>query len=146
MMLTLVLAAAAALPQPVETFDFRQTLDAIRVVETGGQPNEGVGCKGDNGNAYGPYQIWSVYHLDAAERDKSLNDYSLCLRSKSYSERVVRAYMSRYAPASISRLERGLGRLKDVEIIARIHNGGPRGARKQATLRYWHKVHREVTR
>ena len=29
---------------------------------------------------------------------------------------------------------------RDAEIIARIHNGGPRGMKKQATLPYWRKV------
>ena len=95
---------------PTQTYDFRDALDAIRIVETGGEPNEGIGSRGDGGNA----------------------------------ERVVRAYMSRYASGALRRLELGQGSLKDVEMIARIHNGGPRGHRKQATLGYWGKVRRAL--
>jgi len=125
-----------------------QTLDAIRVVETGGCANDGIGAKGDGGNALGPYQIWSVYHQDAVERDPTLTDYQLCLTSKSYSERVVRAYMGRYAHAALRRLEAGLGTIADVEQISRIHNGGPRGAttRRKATDPYWRKIKKEVLR
>ena len=98
-MISLLLAAAAftSSPMPTQTYDFRDALDAIRIVETGGEPNEGIGSRGDGGNARGPYQIHRIYHVDAAGEDKSLGDYSLTLTSKSYSERVVRAYMSRYA-------------------------------------------------
>ena len=140
--LTLLVLAGCAQAQ---TYTWRQTLDAIRVVETGGEPNEGIGAKGDNGNALGPYQIWKIYHTDAAERDSTLTDYRLCLNSKEYSERVVRAYMHRYARAALLRLEAGTGTLADVERISRIHNGGPRGASKDSTLPYWRKVRREVT-
>ena len=145
-MISLLLAAAAftSSPMPTQTYDFRYALDAIRIVETGGEPNEGIGSRGDGGNARGPYQIHRIYHVDAAGEDKSLGDYSLTLTSKSYSERVVRAYMSRYASGALRRLELGLGSLKDVETVARIHNGGPQGHRKQATLGYWGKVRRAL--
>ena len=122
------------------TYSWRDTLDAIRQVETGGEPNDGVGARGDNGNALGPYQIWSAYHFDSAERDKSLTSYQSCLTSKSYSEKVVRSYMNRYSRAALLRLEGGTGTLADVERVARIHNGGPKGYSKTATLKYWRKV------
>ncbi len=32
----------------------------------------------------------------------------------------------------------------DAEVIARTHNGGPRGAERAGTLGYWHKVHAEL--
>lgn len=138
----------AACPQAAQepAYCFRDTLDAIRVVETGGCPDEGVGAVGDGGNALGPYQVWSVYHQDAAERDRTLTDYRRCLTSKAYSERVVRAYMNRYAAAALRRLEAGTGTLADVETVARIHNGGPRGAtkRRKATDAYWAKVRRAL--
>ena len=146
-MIALILAAALAAPQtlPAPAYGWRGTLDAIRVVETGGLPHEGVGAKGDGGNALGPYQIWKIYHTDAAERDKTLRCYRSCLTSKAYSERVVRAYMNRYARAALRRLEAGAGTLADVETVARIHNGGPRGATKKSTLPYWRKVERQLT-
>jgi hypothetical protein len=48
--------------------------------------------------------------------------------------------MHRYSRAALLRLERGAGTLADVERVARIHNGGPRGHRKKATAKYWRKV------
>jgi len=41
-------------------------------------------------------------------------------------------YWRRYCPAA---LEAG-----DWETLARVHNGGPVGARSKATLAYWRKV------
>lgn len=139
-----LLALAASLASlggtPAKTYTWRQLLDAIRVVETGGEPNDGIGAVGDGGRALGPYQIWSAYHTDAAGRDKTLSSHASCKDSKSYSERVVRAYMDRYSRAELLRLEGGTGSLADCERVARIHNGGPRGYRKQATEAYWIKI------
>lgn len=127
-----------------DRYSWRETLDAIRHVETGGTPNDGIGARGDGGAAIGPYQIHRVYHVDAADRDKSLTNYQSCLSSKSYSEKVMRAYMHRYARAELLRLEAGRGTRADVEKIARIHNGGPRGHKKKATDGYWAKVARRL--
>tara|TARA_Y100000310_G_scaffold336739_1_gene422100 strand:+ start:8831 stop:9268 length:438 start_codon:yes stop_codon:yes gene_type:complete len=142
-----LLLALAASPETAQepVYSWRDTLHAIRAVETGGCPDGGIGAVGDGGNALGPYQIWSVYHQDAAERDRTLTAYRSCLTSTAYSERVVRAYMNRYAKAALRRLEAGAGTLADVETVARIHNGGPKGATKKATLAYWAKV-RKVLR
>ena len=119
------------------TYTWRQTLDAIRQVETGGSPDEGRGATGDRGRAIGPYQIWNIYWTDAAVPGRR---YSECLRDKELSEQVVCRYMERYARSSLRRLQAGVGTLSDVERVARIHNGGPAGDRKQATVRYWNKV------
>ena len=117
---------------------WRTTLDAIKQVETGS--GSGIGVKGDGGRAAGPLQIHRIYHTDAAERDRALTSYQRCLTDRAYSERVVRAYMRRYAPAAAARLKAGTGTLADVERVSRIHNGGPRGHRKQATQKYWLRV------
>lgn len=127
------------------TYDWSDVLSALRVVETGGQPNAGRGAVGDNGNAYGPYQIWMPYFADATERqyegiptqDISWED---CLNDTYASEVIVLAYMRRYAKDEYFRLVDGIATLEDVEKIARIHNGGPRGHSKSATLGYWAKV------
>mgnify|MGYP003681423291 CR=1 FL=1 len=34
----------------------------------------------------------------------------------------------------------------DAEKVARIHNGGPKGYRKKATIKYWKKVLTELNR
>ena len=136
--LAAILLIVAALPS--QGYTWTDTLQAIRQVETGGLPRNGLGAKGDGGNAIGPYQIWRIYHTDAAEKDRKLQDYRRCLGSSDYSVRVVRAYMARYAPKALRRLESKCGTLADIERICRIHNGGPRGYRKNATVRYWKKA------
>lgn len=148
-LLITIIATLAAMPasgtaSSSSAYSWAETLEAIRQVETGGCPNEGRGARGDGGNAIGPFQVWRIYHTDAAERDRSLTDYRRCLDSMDYSRRVVRAYMSRYARAELGRLEAGRGSLADVEKVARIHNGGPKGHRKSATDGYWAKVRRAL--
>lgn len=108
----------------------RRLLDAIRIVESGGNDN----AVGDGGKAIGPYQIWEGYWKDALEHDPSIGgSYENCYERK-YAERVVQAYMDRYAT------ERRLGHEPTDEDIARIHNGGPNGHKKKATVSYWNKV------
>ena len=141
--LVLCLSACA-----LEPYGWRETLDAIRQVETGSSPREGVGALGDGGKALGPYQIWVPYHTDAAERYEPmdywpLNNYQKC-SGKEYSEKVIDSYMNRYAEMPWHRLMTGQATLKDVETVARIHNGGPKGAKKESTLRYWRLVKRSI--
>jgi len=123
-------------------YTWRQCLDAIRQVETGGSPNGGIGAIGDKGKAYGPYQIWKPYWQDSGVR----GTHAHCLNSKAYSEKVIQGYMFRYAPRQLGRLMAGKGTLADVERVARIHNGGPRGYKRKSTLRYWAKVKRAIKR
>ena len=104
-------------------------LDAIEQVESGGRVN----AVGDNGKAIGPFQIHRVYWQDAVEHDPSIGgSYSDC-RDPQYARRIVRAYMDRYAPRGASD-----------EVLARIHNGGPKGHRKDATIKYWVKVRKRL--
>ena len=98
---------------------------AIHAVETGGRLGA---IKGDNGRALGPLQIHRVYWIDSRVPGR----YEQCA-DLAYSIRVLNAYMARYCPSG------------DDETIARIHNGGPRGHKKTATLRYWRAVSRKMT-
>ena len=143
-LLSLLALAAPLFGSSLKTYTMAEALAAIRQVETGGDPDNGIGAVGDNGAALGPLQIHLAYHFDAAERDSSLKNYKDCLTSLDYSERVVRAYMGRYANAEVKRLRAGLGTLADVEKVARIHNGGPKGHRKKATVGYWRKVEAQL--
>jgi hypothetical protein len=74
-------------------------------------------------------QIHRAYHADA----RIGGDYSRCA-DLDYSKRVVSAYLQRYAPAAWA--------AGDVTTLARVHNGGPRGASKQVTVAYGNKVAR----
>jgi hypothetical protein len=125
--LTIVLALAIA---PPAGFDPTPILDAIEKVETGGQ-RDPANAIGDGGKALGPMQIHRVYWLDAVEHDPSLvanGETYDSVRDRAYARRVVMAYWSRYAKSW------------DSQTLARVHNGGPKGHTKRATLGYWAKV------
>lgn len=129
--LGLVLLAVFALRAEAhrEFWPQEQILAAIRAVESGGRSRP---PDGDNGAAIGPYQIHFGYWLDAVAGDPAIRgNYQDC-RDRVYAERIITAYMRRYAPEAWRR-----GR---AETIARIHNGGPQGARRAATLPYWQRV------
>lgn len=102
---------------------------ALHIVETGGRRGA---ILGDNGAALGPLQIHRAYWQDAHIG----GDYSQCA-DLDYSRRVVSAYLQRYAPKAWA--------AGDVETLARVHNGGPRGATKPATLNYAQRVMRCLT-
>jgi hypothetical protein len=48
----------------------------------------------------------------------------------------VVAYLHRYGKKALAD--------KDYEKLARIHNGGPRGHTKSATVKYWRKVEKAL--
>jgi len=116
LILALTLTAQAA---PDASF-FR----ALHIVETGGKLGPTIG---DNGKALGPLQIHRAYHADS----RVAGDYSRCA-DLDYSKRVVTAYLKRYAPQAWA--------AGDVEVLARTHNGGVRGAMKPATKGYGVRV------
>ena len=101
---------------------------ALHQVETRGRHGA---IKGDGGRALGPLQIHYVYWKDAKVKGK----YSDCSKL-AYSITVAKAYMKRYAPNAY--------RDNNYEVLARIHNGGPSGHRKKATIKYWNKVRKEM--
>jgi hypothetical protein len=106
---------------------------AIHMVESSGRTGAIVG---DGGRALGPLQIHREYFNDAAEYDKSLgNDYSKVTDIK-FASRVVSAYLSRYASKAVAN--------DDFATLARVHNGGPAGAKRKATVGYWNKVQKYI--
>ena len=118
--LTLILAlAVSAHAAPPDSF-----WRALHVVETSGRTGPIVG---DGGRALGPLQIHRAYHQDS----RVAGDYSR-VSELDYSKRVATAYLKRHAPEAWAK--------GDVETLARVHNGGPRGASKPATLGYGRKV------
>ena len=119
-LLLLALAATAQAAPPPSFFR------ALHIVETSGRTGA---ILGDNGRALGPLQIHRAYHADA----RIGGDYARCA-DLDYSKRVVSAYLQRYAPQAWA--------AGDVTTLARIHNGGPRGDKKSATLGYAAKVAR----
>jgi hypothetical protein len=110
----------------------RPFLDALAQVESGGKDD----AVGDRGKALGRYQIWRVYHTDAVAHAPCIGGAYKDVTSKEYAERIVVAYLMRYASQAIKD--------QDWKKLARIHNGGPRGHTKWATLSYWRKVEKAL--
>ena len=92
---------------------------------------------GDGGKAYGCLQMHAGYVQDAAEyAGKDWKHEDAFCRETSID--IFLAYMARYAT-----YER-LGRAVTAEDVARIHNGGPNGWKKQSTEKYWKNVQNKL--
>lgn len=102
-------------------------LDRLAMVESGGDDAATNAAEG----AVGRYQIRQGY-LDDANAAAGTS-YTLAeMREPGKADAVVRAYLGRYGRAFAARA----GRAPTAEELARIHNGGPRGAERAATLAY----------
>lgn len=96
-------------------------LDAICLVESGGDPN----AVGDNGRSRGAYQCGEAAWIDSGFSEPYLPN----VWDKAKSREVCRRYCQRYA-----------GTDGTDESWARVWNGGPQGSTKKATEKYWQKV------
>lgn len=147
---------ANPLPLPSSTFDqpsdtskykvkvpsIDDLLDAIKQVETGGNPN----LVGDNGQAHGPFQIHKPYFLDALPFAQNIvanpTDYPAAVMESHHAREIVKGYWRRYTKDVFNDVSTGdpIHLTLGLSILARTHNGGPRGADNPATLPYWNKV------
>lgn len=132
---TLCTLALLAGPVLAGEKEMRHFLDSLRRVETGGLPAAGIGAVGDGGASIGPYQIQRAYWTDSRQKSGRYED---CLRDARYSEQVMIGYWRRYCPDALAS--------ENWEVLARVHNGGPKGHKKKATETYWVKVQKEMTR
>lgn len=107
---------------PAAVFDL---IRAIGLVESGNADS----AVGDGGRSRGRYQISRAYWIDGGGDPKR---YEKDVLNSAICRRVMLAYWERYCPAAL------FG--GDLETLARIHNGGPRGRQKVATQEYWLKV------
>ena len=103
-------------------------LRAIRQVESG---DRATPPDGDGGRAIGRYQIHLAYWQDARVPGR----YQDC-RQEAYARRVVLAYWRRRGREALAS--------GDLEVLARIHNGGPRGAASPATAFYWRRIRADL--
>ena len=106
---------------------FPRVLRAMIWVESRGDPE----AVGDGGCAIGVLQIHRDYWTDAMRflgEDWPYQDASDPVKAAM----ACRAYCEHYA--------RAYGRPWTAETIARIHNGGPTGWKKQATIKYYLQV------
>lgn len=98
-------------------------LNAIWMIESSQRIASPRGQAGE----IGPYQISKNYWIDS----KIEGTWEMC-EDKKYSERVIVSYMNRYCKEAWD--------TGNAEVVARIHNGGPRGSLRTSTLKYWNKV------
>ena len=121
---------------------FKDLLDAIEQVESGGDPN----AIGDDGAAIGAYQIHKIY-VDDVNRIIALYMKDVNFRftykdrwDKDKSGTMVGIFTNHYTKFYVVETWR-LG-MSNNEARARIHNGGPAGWKKDCTKAYWEKVKR----
>eukprot|EP00471_Norrisiella_sphaerica_P003497 CAMPEP_0184483222 /NCGR_PEP_ID=MMETSP0113_2-20130426/4867_1 /TAXON_ID=91329 /ORGANISM="Norrisiella sphaerica, Strain BC52" /LENGTH=409 /DNA_ID=CAMNT_0026863491 /DNA_START=39 /DNA_END=1268 /DNA_ORIENTATION=- len=100
-------------------------------IESGGNENK-INFEGKHARQ-GAFQISEDYYADSG-MGNNYDDDCYGFGSKDSSAEVVELYMRKYA----TRLR--LGRDPTDEDIARIHNGGPDGWKKDSTRSYWQKV------
>ena len=113
----------AVVDQRADNDDIEQLLDAIAQVESGNNSSS----VGDGGHARGMYQLHRSYWQDGTRILNVKWGYNLACKPEK-SRRVVKAYLSHY------------GKGKSLLDMARIHNGGPNGHKKKATLPYARKI------
>ena len=118
--LLLLALAATAHAAPPDSF-----WRALPLVESSGRTTGPI--LGDGGAALGPLQIHRGFHADS----RVAGDYSR-VADLDYSKRVATAYFKRWAPTAWA--------AGDVEVLARVFNGGPRGHLKSATKSYGVRV------
>lgn len=82
-------------------------------------------------DAHGLYQIRPSYLADA-NRIMGTNYTLADCHRPAIAEEIVRAYLAHYGNAYAKRTGKPVTR----EVLARIHNGGPRGAEREATADY----------
>jgi hypothetical protein len=94
---------------------------------------------GDKGRSRGVYHIQACYIKDVnrvyGTRFK-LDDRDDPVKA----HRIVRLYLSHYGRV----YTRVTGKPATCEVLARIHNGGPQGWRKKATVKHWRRVERAM--
>lgn len=110
-------------PSPQTVPSLSKLIDAIGVVES----NNNDKAVGDNGKSIGRYQIQKAYWIDGTEYLKVDWPYKDA-HDPCKARKVVEAYLMRY------------GKGKTIEQLARIHNGGPNGWKKECTKKYWERV------
>ena len=115
---------------PASDADWTAFLDAVAQVESGGKT--GVSITDVNGKkSVGCLQIQQPYLTD------SRLSYTLSeMTDKVKAYAVAKAYLQRYA----KNYKRVTGKDATFEVLARIHNGGPTGWSKAATVAYANKV------
>ena len=124
---------ASTIVKAVDVSD--KLLDAICDIESHGNSQ----AVGDSGKAVGVYQIHKIYVDDVNSFSKTQYTYE-DRKDKTKSRAMVKAYLEHYGKV----YEKKTGETANNEVLARIHNGGPNGYKKDATKKYWNKIEKEL--
>lgn len=90
---------------------------------------------GDNGKAYGPLQIWNVVIKDVNRIYRTNYTHEQMFFRNNAIEVCIR-YLTFWG----KQYKKNTGNEPTMEVYARIWNGGPKGYKKSATVKYWNKV------
>ena len=113
-------------------------LPALAIVESSGNP-KAVNAKE---NACGLYQIRPIYLADV-NRILGKEAYTLDDRfDPQKSAEIVKIYLTHYGKV----YQKQTGKTPTLEVLARIHNGGPSGWKKESTKDYWKKLRNKLER
>tara|TARA_R100000306_G_C4360767_1_gene135146 strand:- start:307 stop:1104 length:798 start_codon:yes stop_codon:yes gene_type:complete len=121
------------------------TLPAISKVES----NDDDNAIGDNGNSLGRFQIQKPFFQDSMNRTYGTNQAKWPTKEhkdvhkSTIAYAVTFNYHNYYSRIAIVNTKT-TNPLNAVKIIARVHNGGPRGHEKEATHGYSQKVVKEL--
>ncbi len=126
--LTLLLAGGYCKGE--EESRFEDVLEAIAIVES----NANDRAVGDGGKAFGRFQIWAAYVKDVNRIAGTSFSHSDAYNPEKAAY-MVSIYLTHYGRV----YERKTGNRPSSEVLCRIHNGGPNGWRKPATVWYWLK-------
>jgi hypothetical protein len=111
-----------------------RNFDRIIRHESGNRPD----AVGDGGRSLGYGQISYPFYVDAkkemAEHGITPPSYREAVKSVYWTKQLMYYYGLRYCPKAIAS--------GNLDVYARIHNGGPAGCSKRATARYLAKVKR----
>lgn len=133
----LISSAQEGLSERVEVL-----IPALAKVESSCNPKAiGDRKKGTSGKsvhhyaAWGLLQLHSIYIRDVNSFAKTRFSHADAFNPQK-AKQIVKLYLLHYGKA----YERRTGKKATLEVLARIHNGGPRGYEKKATESYWQKV------
>ena len=133
----LVSSAQEGLSERVEAL-----LPALAKVESSCNPRAiGDRKKGTSGKSVHHYAAWGMFQLHSIY----VNDVNAFAKTKfthadafnpRKAKQIAKLYLIHYGKA----YEKRTGKIATLEVLARIHNGGPRGYEKEVTVKYWKKV------
>jgi len=110
-------------------------IDKLIVALISVESNGKLDAIGDNGKALGQLQIWEIYLKDTKRFSKIKYNHKDMFGYYESIETTI-TYLTHYG----KHYEKKTGKVATLEILAKIHNGGPNGYKKSGTNKYWEKV------